>query len=34
VASFWSQVTAQVAVFSLAILIIRMFPQGLAGGRR
>ncbi len=34
VASFWSQVTAQIAVFSLAIVIIRMFPQGLTGGRR
>jgi branched-chain amino acid transport system permease protein/urea transport system permease protein len=34
VASFWSQVVAQIAVFSLAILIIRVFPQGLMGGRR
>jgi urea transport system permease protein len=34
VASFWSQVVAQIAVFSLAILIIRAFPQGLMGGRR
>ncbi len=34
VASFWTQVVAQIAVFSLAILIIRVFPQGLMGGRR
>ena len=34
VASFWTQVTAQIAVFSLAILIIRGFPRGLTGGRR
>jgi urea transport system permease protein len=33
VASLWSQVVAQIAVFSLAILIIRVFPQGLMGGR-
>jgi branched-chain amino acid transport system permease protein/urea transport system permease protein len=34
VASLWTQVTAQIAVFSLAIVIIRIFPRGLAGGRR
>ena len=34
VASIWTQVVAQIAVFSLAILIIRIFPRGLAGGRR
>jgi urea transport system permease protein len=34
VASLWTQVVAQIAVFSLAILIIRVFPQGLMGGRR
>jgi urea transport system permease protein len=34
VASIWTQVVAQIAVFSLAIVIIRMFPRGLAGGRR
>jgi branched-chain amino acid transport system permease protein/urea transport system permease protein len=34
VASYWSQVVAQIAVFSLAILIIRIFPRGLTGGRR
>jgi urea transport system permease protein len=34
VASLWTQVVAQIAVFSLAIVIIRIFPRGLAGGRR
>jgi branched-chain amino acid transport system permease protein/urea transport system permease protein len=34
IASYWTQVVAQIAVFSLAILIIRIFPQGLTGGRR
>jgi urea transport system permease protein len=34
VASFWTQVVAQIVVFSLAIVIIRIFPQGLTGGRR
>jgi urea transport system permease protein len=34
VASLWTQVTAQIAVFTLAIVIIRIFPRGLAGGRR
>ena len=34
VSSFWSQIAAQIVVFSLAIIIIRLFPQGLTGGRR
>jgi urea transport system permease protein len=34
VASFWTQVLAQVVVFSLAIAVIRLFPQGLTGRRR
>jgi branched-chain amino acid transport system permease protein/urea transport system permease protein len=33
VSSFWTQVVAQVVVFSLAIVIIRVFPLGLTGGR-
>ena len=32
VASIWSQAVAQIAVFGLAIVIIRLFPQGLTGG--
>lgn len=34
VSSFWSQIAAQIVVFSLAIVIIRLFPRGLTGGRR
>jgi urea transport system permease protein len=34
VASQWTQVLAQTVVFSLAIVVIRVFPHGLAGGRR
>jgi branched-chain amino acid transport system permease protein/urea transport system permease protein len=34
VATFWTQVLAQVVVFSLAIAVIRLFPQGLTGRRR
>jgi branched-chain amino acid transport system permease protein/urea transport system permease protein len=34
VASIWTQVLAQIFVFSLAIAVIRLFPQGLARGRR
>lgn len=34
VASVWTQVIAQIVVFSLAIVVIRVFPQGLGGGRR
>jgi urea transport system permease protein len=33
-ASLWTQVVAQITVFSLAILVIRIFPRGLTGGRR
>lgn len=32
--SLWTQIAAQIIVFSLAIVIIRLFPQGLTGGRR
>ncbi|MGI9332487.1 MAG: branched-chain amino acid ABC transporter permease [Gammaproteobacteria bacterium] len=34
VSSIWTQVVAQIAVFALAIVIIRLFPRGLTGGRR
>jgi urea transport system permease protein len=34
VASQWTQVLAQIVVFSLAIAVIRIFPHGLAGWRR
>jgi urea transport system permease protein len=34
VANQWTQVIAQIVVFSLAIIVIRAFPHGLAGGRR
>lgn len=34
VASVWTQVVAQVVVFSLAIVAIRLFPRGLAGTGR
>jgi len=34
VASVWTQVVAQIVVFSLAIVLIRLFPRGLTGGRR
>lgn len=34
VSSVWTQVAAQITVFSLAILLIRIFPQGLTGRRR
>ncbi|MBX6322094.1 MAG: branched-chain amino acid ABC transporter permease [Rhodospirillaceae bacterium] len=34
VSTYWTQVMAQIAVLSLAIVIIRLFPQGLTGGRR
>ena len=33
VAAIWTQVIAQVVVFSLAIIIIRLFPEGLTGRR-
>lgn len=34
VSGIWSQVLAQVVVFSLAIVVIRLFPQGLTGRNR
>jgi urea transport system permease protein len=34
VSSIWSQIAAQIVVFALAIVVIRLFPQGLTGGRR
>jgi branched-chain amino acid transport system permease protein/urea transport system permease protein len=34
VSSVWTQVAAQIVVFTLAIVVIRLFPQGLTGGRR
>ena len=33
VSSIWTQITAQIVVFALAIVVIRLFPQGLTGGR-
>lgn len=33
VSSLWTQVLAQVVVFSLAIVLIRLFPQGVTGRR-
>ena len=33
-ANFWSPVVAQIVVFTMAIVMIRLFPRGLAGGRR
>src|SRR5439155_10369011 len=34
VASVWTQITAQIVVFALAIVVIRLFPQGITGARR
>jgi len=34
VSSIWTQIIAQVVVFSVAIVVIRLFPQGLTGSRR
>lgn len=34
VSSVWSQIAAQIVIFTLAIVVIRLFPQGLTGGRR
>jgi urea transport system permease protein len=34
VSSIWTQITAQIVVFALAIVVIRLFPQGLTGGGR
>ncbi len=33
VSSIWTQITAQIVVFALAIVVIRLFPQGLSRGR-
>jgi urea transport system permease protein len=33
VSDVWTQVVAQVVVFTLAILVIRFFPQGITGRR-
>lgn len=33
-ASIWSPVVAQIAVFTLAIVMIRIFPNGITGGQR
>jgi branched-chain amino acid transport system permease protein/urea transport system permease protein len=33
-ASFWSPVVAQILVFSLAIVVIRLYPNGITGGRK
>jgi urea transport system permease protein len=34
VSSIWTQIIAQVVVFSLAIVVIRLFPHGLTASRR
>jgi branched-chain amino acid transport system permease protein/urea transport system permease protein len=34
VSSIWTQIVAQMVVFGLAIVVIRLFPQGLTGARR
>jgi len=34
VSSIWTQIIAQVVVFSVAIVVIRLFPQGLTGSRK
>ena len=34
VSSVWTQIAAQVVVFALAIVVIRLFPEGLTRGRR
>jgi branched-chain amino acid transport system permease protein/urea transport system permease protein len=33
VSDLWTNVTAQVVVFTLAMIVIRLFPQGLTGRR-
>ncbi len=33
VANLWSPVVAQITVFTMAVIVIRLFPRGLAGGR-
>ena len=32
-ANIWSPVIAQIIVFSMAIVVIRLFPRGIVGGR-
>lgn len=34
VSSLWTQVAAQITVFTLAIVLIRLFPQGITGRRQ
>lgn len=34
VSSIWTQIAAQMMVFGLAIVVIRLFPRGLTGARR
>ena len=34
VSSVWTQIVAEITVFGLAIVVIRLFPRGLTGGRR
>ena len=34
VANLWSPVLAQITVFALAVVVIRLFPRGVAGGRQ
>ena len=33
VSDVWTQVAAQVVVFTMAIVVIRLFPQGITGRR-
>lgn len=33
IARLWSPVVAQIVVFTLAIVVIRLFPRGVVGGR-
>lgn len=34
VASIWTQIAAEIVVFALAIVVIRLFPRGLTGAQR
>ena len=34
IASWWNPVIAQIAVFTLAIVVIRLYPNGITGVRR
>ena len=34
VSSVWTQIVAEITVFGLAIVVIRLFPRGLTGARR